>query len=310
MNQTQALEVVRSLANGVDPDTGSESGDEPACRDGAECLAIPAGWNGPIAAIDALGDAAMPTCEGAYATAALVGFDGLAADPAQCECSCAEPLDVSCPATASLRQYDNNIMNCAIQQPANIHPIGEGCSDIPFYDDVSFRLDVPDLDLAGVSCDPQSAAIVPPTSWTTQVAGCSLAEPPALCGGGTCVPQTDDPALRLCVWAEGDVACSGDVFTERQVLHQGVDDSRSCSECECGDPEGSCTASFNLRSGDNCTAGSPGSAPDGECLPIMTPARSVEMTFDAPAVACAPSGGEPGGSATPIDAVTICCAAG
>jgi hypothetical protein len=290
-------------------DTTADSGPDPdGCGAGTMCLQIPEGWNGPVAAIDALGSAPSPACEGAFGVASFTAFEGLSAADPDCACDCMPPAGVTCPATSSLNRYDNNVLNCMTQQPDNVHEIIEGCNDIPYYDDDSFRLIVPDLDLAATPCMPQASSTVPPVEWATQVAGCELTDAPAACDGGSCVPEIDDASQRLCVWSEGDVECSGDVFTEKQVLHREVDDTRSCSACSCEAAEGSCGATFTLRAGESCTVASPGGGPEDMCVPIDTPARSVELAYDAPEISCPPIGGDPEGAAAPADAITVCCA--
>lgn len=291
-------------------DTAETSSDSESGATGCSgtCLDIPEGWNGPVEGIDADGDAVTPACEGSFGQSEFVGFEGLTADAAQCDCDCGDAQGaINCPNTSTLTQYDNNVVNCVVQTPGDVAQIVEGCNDIPFYDDAAFRLIVPELNLAGVTCDPEESVVVPAAQWASQVAGCGLAMAPEACDEGSCVPAPSDESSRVCVWSEGDQECPAGDFTQRQVLYQSVQDDRDCSTCGCDDAQGSCSATVTLRAGEGCSAGSPASGPDATCLYIETPARSVDLAYDAPDVVCAPTGGAPTGSASEADAITLCC---
>lgn len=292
-----------------DDDDGTDSTstcEAPACADGEACLVVPDGWNGPIAARTVAGAAATPDCEGDFTESLFVGLTGLVAADAECSCAC-DDADAACPEATTLRQY-NNSASCPAQLGNAVRALSEGCNDIPYYDDVSFFLDTPFIDLDGVECAPSASTVVPTAAWTEQVAGCGLPAGAETCGGGGACAPTVAADDQLCIWAEGDVECEDPNFTERQVLHQDLQDDRSCSTCECGEPEGACEAEFTLRAGENCLVGSPGGGASGACVDIVTPARSVSLSYTQPDVTCSPSGGVAEGSADPIDAVTLCCA--
>ena len=289
-----------------DDDATGDTGEPVSCAMGSTCMAIPAGFIGPIAVDTTGGGAALPACGGEYGSDAFVGYQGLTAGAAQCTCDCADPTDLECPA-ATLNQYPDNGVNCAILIPDNVHNMAPGCNDLPFYDDVRFRLNMPDLDLTGVTCDPSFSETVPEAQWATQLGACEPAAELETCDAGTCVPDLPGAAQQLCVWAPGDVECSGDVFTEREVIYDDVVDTRGCSECSCGDAEGSCDAEVTLRAGEGCSAGSPGGGGPGQCFAVETPVRSGELDVTGPDVGCDSQGGTPQGQATPSGATTVCC---
>jgi len=290
-----------------DDDDDDDTGEPASCEMGSSCLAIPAGFIGPIAVDTAEGGEALPGCAGAYDTDGFVAFQGLSADAAECTCDCDTPADVECP-PVTVGQYADNGLNCSIIQPENLHNLVDGCNDLPFYDDVRFRLNMPDIDLTGVSCNPSSSETVPEAQWATQFGACEPAAELDSCDAGTCVPDLAGDDQRLCVWAPGDVECTGDVFTEREVIYDEVADSRGCSECSCGEAQGSCDANLVLRAGEGCSAGSPGSGGPGECYAVTTPVRSADLDITGPDVGCSASGGAPEGEAAPSGSTTLCCA--
>jgi hypothetical protein len=289
-----------------DDSSETEDSGTPGCAAGTMCLAVPEGWNGPIAAHDADGAVAAPWCAEDYSVASLLAYSGLAASAAVCGCECDAPVDVECP-SPTLTEYDDQT-NCTIQAPDATFDLADGCNELGFFDDVLMRLNIPDPDLGAVSCTPNATESVSAVVWDRQVAGCGLGESPAACDAGSCIPTPDEGAL--CVWLDGDQACPAGDFSERQLIHRDVDDSRVCSACTCGDAEGSCPGTMTLYAGVACSAGSPGDGGDGDCVGVDTPARSVRYLPEPADISCAPSNSSPIGSATPTDAVTLCCIAG
>jgi hypothetical protein len=139
-----------------------------------------------------------------------------------------------------------------------------------------------------------------------------------------CVPdaETELSGFRLCAVRLGEHDCptwKDNVFTERHVFFEGVDDPRACSACTCGPPAGSlCTATISLYKGGDKTcddpvfAQIPASSAGPACIDIQPPGQALggksagALTYTAGT--CQPLGGEPNGlAATGTEPVTFCC---
>lgn len=248
---------------------------------------IPVGWTGPVQIFAAAGDEPPVTC--ADGTAGMVTFDQVTADDAVCGCDCEAPDDVTCPTTGTFRVWDNS-SNCLVIPDETVE-VTEGCNDLGLYDDVrvSFSSAAPDLD--GVTCTAMPTTDLPEPIVDTQYTVCASRVASA--------PE--------CIWQEGDVGCPAGEFAVRTVVYETVADDRDCSACSCGDATGDCEATFDLRAGVGCGAGSPAELADGDCTTIDTPARSGRLTIEGAAVTCEPADVGPTGGVTAEDPLTVCC---
>ena len=94
-------------------------------------------------------------------------------------------------------------------------------------------------------------------------------------------------------------------------------DTRSCTPCSCGDPEGdACTASISVFKDDACSEPIPLNVPldstFSQCINVPPGTALGSKSATLPAYlpgACQPSGGEPAGAvyAEPATALTLCC---
>jgi hypothetical protein len=126
------------------------------------------------------------------------------------------------------------------------------------------------------------------------------------------------PGFRLCLFRSGDIPeipCPEPYDDDRYVVYVAWTDTRGCSPCECGDPEGAeCEAAISVFKDETC--GTPfGSFPVSNAttetcfgLPPGSGLGSKDGSFliNEPG-ACAPTGGEPIGEVTPIVPMTLCC---
>jgi len=172
--------------------------------------------------------------------------------------------------------------------------------------------------------------VPPPVRWGTYVRGCKAWAP------GTCSDSSNtwciDSALRVpagalqCVWYRdpGDTDCSDipafpkryRIHTVKEPMRDGSIDTRGCSPCTCGAPEGSnCTALVSTFANATCSgfpfnAAMVSSDPSPKChdvAPTMgLQSMSAEFVTNEPG-ACTPSGGKPIGAFDPVNYVTICC---
>ena len=287
-----------------DPTTGSDgesSSGDASCDAGATCVAdVPGGWQGPVLLYDDAGE--PPVCPGAAPQVVHDLGAGLVADNATCTCECGDPTGLSCgPATLTARGD-----NCfsILFDPPNWQLADGSCVPI-FAAHEAFNLSNPTLQGAG-SCAEIIDEDVPPAAFDRNVRGCEAVAEAGECDG-VCAPETDGDYDQICIYFEGDVACPGDVYTERTVAHEGIADDRGCSECTCGDPTGTCEGQAFLTDFD-CGAGAVflGNVNAGGCGVASGPPSHAQYSAEIDAE-CAPSGGDPEGEATPTDTVTFCC---
>ena len=174
----------------------------------------------------------------------------------------------------------------------------------------------------GCALGPPVPAKVVSLHWDTFARACDIGLPMGPVKRSICLP--DDlisPGFALCIFHEGDEDCpdeSGNVFTEKHVFYNGVQDDRQCSACSCGAPTGSvCKAQLSIHDGNDLTCSGPTiaqllitSAKDA-CVDITLPgqalgSKSVGPTTYIPGT-CPPMGGAASGSAIPTEPDTFCC---
>jgi hypothetical protein len=158
-----------------------------------------------------------------------------------------------------------------------------------------------------------------PLSWEIVAQECSI-EPLSRedCDNGEGCAPSPPPGFRLCLYRDGDVpelACPDPYTDQRFVVYLGATDTRGCSPCECGDPEGvECIAEIAVFT-------------DGACgvpfLPFPVPTTKPESCFDLPEGTalgskegsflvhtpgkCAPSESQPIGEVMGTAPMTLCC---
>ena len=166
---------------------------------------------------------------------------------------------------------------------------------------------------SGGSCQPDATRSLPPIAYQTEVHGCGVAALDMECAsGGQCFEAPDEGPL--CVWREGDHECPGEGFSVRTVHHRGApNDTRDCSTCTCGTPEGSCpTTTAEMFIGHYCTDGTEVGT-IGVCTGLCagpgceTYALSAVLDLGPAEASCDPIGGTAIGGVVETDPVTFCC---
>lgn len=299
----EATHTNGSDASSSDAGDASESSGPPVC--GGACIALPPGWSGPVVVHEAAASEPPPVCTGSFGAVEFTRFADLEAPDAECGCTCGEAQGTTCPDALLVRTS----ANCLASDGALV--LEEGCTNVPNEADQDWRVPIPMPD--GGHCSPSATAERVPAEFGAQVVACSPTEGAAgeCTGDDACVPEADAP---LCVWALGELACP-DAFPTQRLAFGGVEDTRGCSPCSCGEPHGECDMSPVVLSGlnDSCGViqGSPVLVLDpGECGHFGATLLSVDLLeAPTPDVACTPSVVEPTGSVATTDAVTVCCAA-
>ena len=282
----------------------TEEPDDMPCGD--LCLArAPSGWHGPAALVRSSSVDEAPACGDSHPVELATLVSDLVPQPAICDCNCGEAVGSAC-TTATARVYESYGCSDLIQ----IFPIGLSCTNevdpIDGYWNILF--DPPN----GGECEALPSFSIPEldyTRWTLCGAEASDGECPA---GESCTTAAG-PAFEQgqCIWQEGDLACPGDIFTERTLVYSEVTDDRSCGECSCGEPTGTCAGGEVLLDyTPTCPGETYGSwyAEPGECLELLF--ESGMITEEAtPFASCEPTMPVSLGAATLEQPYTVCCAA-
>lgn len=161
---------------------------------------------------------------------------------------------------------------------------------------------------------------VPPPPWGLVAQECILGTLPhegCETTGAACAPPPP-PGFRLCVYRSGDdaaVPCVAPYDDERFVMYLGWHDTRACSPCECGDPQGAdCWASIDVFTDTACGTFL-GSFPLSNAIPAtcfgLPPgaglgSKSGSFLVDMPGT-CEVKGGKASGDVMPSGPVTLCC---
>jgi hypothetical protein len=124
---------------------------------------------------------------------------------------------------------------------------------------------------------------------------------------------------QLCVYQRGDLACPAGPYRNKSVYFTGVDDTRSCTACDCSSPTATtCSGSMQLYTDQSCNADETTLSTVLECsalAPDPTPPsppymslRSVRYTGTANADGhCTANPSTPAGRVIPTDPITLCC---
>jgi hypothetical protein len=144
--------------------------------------------------------------------------------------------------------------------------------------------------------------------------GCGGGSAATTCNSGVCAPPAAS-SFQICIYQAGDQSCPSTSYTNKQLVYGGISDTRTCTDCSCGSPDGACKGGDALVNGSNPPCGIGGSTialHSGSCAGVAVSLLSLsgEVTT-APklddAGSCAPDGGAPTGSATPTTPITVCC---
>ncbi|WP_437659246.1 hypothetical protein [Sorangium sp. So ce1182] len=312
-------------------------GDETACA--GDCIPpAPLGWFGPALLWYGPPDQ-EPDCPAAAPNLGYEGFADLAPAPFACAACLCDPPDAaaaSCQLPAGWSAHASawcdetpGAVETAFAAPeawdggctaVNAIPAGQDCGGQPCVQSLS--IDAPAVTVTA-ACTPRVDEPPPPARldpWQTRARAC-LPGAYTECPGdrSTCMPSPEQPGVTppggflTCIFHEGDVTCT-DPYLDRHVFYGGADDTRSCSECACGEPEGaSCTIMASVYS-DGACAKTLVSAVVSSTTPFcgVTPpgvglgSKSAAVVAVDPG-ACAPSGGEPVGELLPAAPSTFCC---
>jgi hypothetical protein len=155
--------------------------------------------------------------------------------------------------------------------------------------------------------------------WDTYARTCDMDWPSGATQRSICLPDSPiPPGFRFCVFHDGEQECpalTDNVFTERHVFYNDVEDNRQCSACSCGAPTGSaCTATISIYKNANCSAlldQKTISSASETCTDIQLPGQALGSKKAGPTTflpgICPAIGGDASGSAIETNPVTLCC---
>jgi len=214
--------------------TGGESGLE--CP--LNCLPpAPSNWSGPSAVYDGPESGKPSTCPNIYSLQEFEAHQGMAADPAECDCAAGTLSGDTC--TVTISRYSNP--NCGASSATVTDytvPPESACISVP--DGLDLRIEASGVDLSGADCSYTAPdANIPPPTYDRVNLACGLPLTAACDANPQCTaaPLPDAPFGRLCVHRDGEHDCPGAGYNARFVAYRTLDDSRDCGTCT-GDPEG------------------------------------------------------------------------
>lgn len=293
-------------------ETASEStGEEPpeACPSTHACLEVaPAGWAGPYVRRTDAGDATPADCAGAYPVdGGLYALDP-SSPPQSCICSCGDALGVTC--TATILYSQDAVCDASDATHALPHTNCINIADTT-YDYWRILSEV-----ESGACSVQPSTEIPPVEYASSVRYCGTDTRLGGCEEGElCLPIPAVPVTDVwCIVREGEHECPADgPYVDGGVRYTAHEDSRGCSACGCGSPEGTCSGyTATLHTENDCAISVFGGSVDGTCSldptasapTIRAVRRAGDPTFN---VDCAPTGGDPTGELALQDPITVCC---
>lgn len=283
--------------------SSSESGD-PECGPASTCGdEAPVGWFGPVIHARFPEGSEPPACPEAYSDPGptlLAGFND--PGPAICGCECELSMMQNC--YTSL--YTGGVQPTCSDW-GEILDVTETCITTEVNGFIRFNASGG----GGGLCDETEMELIPPLVWESAIRTCRLdAEFP--CGdGGVCTP---DPAEGFediwCIYQQGDLDCPAGPFSEKQVFYTAAEDTRDCTNCQCGSAGISCSdLEVGVYAGTDC-AGEPVStiAADGVCTAAV--GGSVAGNFGESALCPVTEPSLPEGALTAMGPFTFCCQPG
>jgi hypothetical protein len=257
------------------------------CGDDTVCTMVPDGWSGPVEVLDGPGD-----CGDALA---FEGGNTLQAPDAECQCNCGA---TACQVTVEAHDEPNACDDAAL---SSVETVANTCIDIPMgalLVETHVAAAPPDQ-----SCEAGLDTTLPPPMWAPHISGCATPTVEG-CPGGACVGNAP-----VCVFSPGDVPCPAGPFVARSVIFTGIDDMRTCSECEC-----QLTQAAQCFDGGVVELSNPGDCVD----PVLSYAPgcfgtggTVRMLYRLgyPGLCSPVAPSQPLGDAMAKDPLTVCCTA-
>ncbi len=305
-------ECAEDCTNGEDDDGNNLVDCEDSLCAGYHCVPeIPSGWSGPAALY--LGDSGnnVPACDVAWPTETSADSGQMTVPAADCgACSCDPPTGSTC-GMPGFWVWANP--SCPGAAGASLVLAGEDmCTSYSGNSNDSVRAGV--IPIVGGSCAASSGTpTFDPPSFAEQALLCDGATLGAGCAetGQVCVRRPQSPfGTTVCVSQAGDLACPSQDYTEKHLLVVSLTEGRTCSACSCDPPAGAtCSGTTTAYTNQSCTQDAAVVPNDGTSCVNQPTSRSAMITNLSGPVggSCASAGGQPGGTVTVDEAMTVCC---
>lgn len=268
------------------------------------------GFQGPIALRRS--QDGMPDCEAPWESPVFEAGESPQAAAASCEeCAC-EPAEGSCAAFVDF----GTGTEAACGGTTCTTSVNQSCVEImpPCIAGASTAYLATKLPSAAGGCKPSAATpSKPEVTWARRVIGCAAAPP--VRGGCSasevCLPEPtagDAGDVMLCVWREGEHDCPSSRYTERQVYHRALNDTRGCSACTCSGS--SCSYGWSVFNAGDTSCATPivRLTSADQCVQVNPSADRLRVgatiTGDG---ACTAGGGQSEGAVSGTDPVSVCC---
>jgi hypothetical protein len=268
----------------------------------------PTGWTGPT--LRYVGDD-PPDCSGTYPDEVAQGGTVAAAGDADCStCSCATPT-IAC---ASVLDFQSGA-DAACGGVSCTASVTTTCSELscPYLGATSgYIASAKPSGLAECSPSEQTPSVDDAAEWSDRMIAC--APDTSLRQGGcaegeVCAPKTPFDG-EICIVKKGDHTCPAGQYSNRHVYFTRIEDTRSCSDCACGHD---CTYKWQIFAAADTTCTGTPVAPteltaENQCIAVTPAAGKLPVRAQVTGTgACTPSGGEPTGSVSGANAITVCC---
>ena len=301
-------------------DTGGDdtTAGELPCPETHRCVeSIPESWAGPISLTNGDVSSVAAGCGEGYPTELLELSQGLTAGEVECGCSCEAPGDSVCIPEVTVDLYSSG--SCVDPKGVIFRDkiVTDECGSVVESGNsyASSFIVVGDMEVDPQGCVPKPTESIPSPAWEKSGRVCEGETHEGVCEDTNllCVPHGLDDG-GVCIFREGEHVCPAGSYSQRSLFYKGFDDSRDCSACLCGEPEGECKGSVKSYDGG---IDSPGCNDENEQWEITetgtcggVPSTSHWKLVGSPTFtgSCGATGGEAMGSLAPIEPVTICCA--
>jgi len=255
------------------------------------CLpAVPDGWEGPFLSDE------LATCAAPWGQARGDVHADLDAGRHLCTCSCAA-------ATPNCRVHGSNSLSC-----------GDLCG--PAYDPTPYTTCFQSFDGTGCEqftrieidgggpCTPTAGQTIDTPGWQRTVHRCEGAVTAGVCPGATNAPCVEKPSAtgEICISHVGEQPCPP-AYGLKRLYYTSIADDRACSACTCGDAGAPCEVAVYSDAG--CANQDRAGSFTTYCSQSSMLGSYAKLIRKAQA--CAPSGAQTTGAATPSAPVTWCC---
>jgi hypothetical protein len=293
-------------------DATTDTGD-PQCGGANTCGAVPPiGWFGPTVYARVQPGDLPPPCPPEVSSPGPTVLDGFAdPGPATCTCECELSGDqacVSCMETsASQGACTPNYYGSSC--PYNSTTVTDDCIDIDVLGWVGFvSAEAYFYGMPAPMCEETEEVNIPPFAWEATIATCRIPDTALACDTGVCIPPAPEGfESTWCIYQQGDIDCPAGDYPNKTLFWSDIEDTRGCSNCQCGSAAESCNErDLLIFDGDDC-AGDPILVvePTGICVQgtggsiAGTPSEAACPVTEAPVAS---------GEIMPTGAFTFCCA--